>query len=145
MSDWIEQIDIAGDRYDLKDLQTSAQATQNAQEINGIKTGNDYSLSEINTGKKWLDGRDIYKLTITGSLTVGANESVSFANISALSIDKVVKYFGVLEYNTGDFLDMNNNISRVAIRASEGSIVFTSEIARNNRPFWFTVEYIKRL
>lgn len=64
MSDWIEQIDIAGDRYDLKDLQTEALAQQNEQGIEDIKTGNDYSLSEINTGKKWIDNKPIFRKVI---------------------------------------------------------------------------------
>ena len=38
MSDWIEQIDIAGDRYDLKDLQTEALAQQNENNIEDLST-----------------------------------------------------------------------------------------------------------
>ena len=47
MSDWIEQIDIAGDRYDLKDLQTEALAQQNEQNIETLENKSQFIIRTI--------------------------------------------------------------------------------------------------
>lgn len=64
MSDYVDTVDIEGTQYDIQDTATKQTADENAQEIEGIKTGNDYSLSEINTGKKWIDNKPIYRKVI---------------------------------------------------------------------------------
>lgn len=93
MSDWIEQIDIAGDRYNLKDLQTSAQAQQNTQNIDTIESGLGYSTSEHLTGAKASDGRPIYKKQI---VTTTPNQSATFPgneNSKSISVDASIKDF----------------------------------------------------
>lgn len=61
MSDYIDKVDIEGTQYDIQDTATKQTAEQNTQEIEDIKTSNDYSLPEVNTGKKWIDGELIYR------------------------------------------------------------------------------------
>lgn len=74
MSDWVEEVDIGGDRYELKDLQTEALAQQNEQDIEDLKQSVDYSTTEHLTGRKWVDGKDVYELTIANFY--GANNDV---------------------------------------------------------------------
>lgn len=54
----------------------------------------DYSTSEQDTGCKWIDGKKIYKKTIsTGSLPQGG--AITTTDISLLSVDTIVDYRGV--------------------------------------------------
>ena len=54
----------------------------------------DYSTSEQDTGCKWIDGKKIYKKTIsTGSLP--KNGAIATTDISSLSVDTIVDYRGI--------------------------------------------------
>ena len=54
----------------------------------------DYSTSEQDTGCKWIDGKKIYKKTIsTGALPQGG--AVTTTDISSLSVDTIVDYRGI--------------------------------------------------
>ena len=54
----------------------------------------DYSTSEQDTGCKWIDGKKIYRKTIsTGALPHGG--AITTTDISSLSVDVIVNYRGV--------------------------------------------------
>ena len=54
----------------------------------------DYSTTEQDTGCKWIDGKKIYKKTIsTGSLP--ENGATATTDISSLSVDTIVDYRGM--------------------------------------------------
>ena len=54
----------------------------------------DYSTSEQDTGRKWIDGKPIYQKTInTGTLP--QNGATTSVDISSLSVDIVVDYRGM--------------------------------------------------
>ena len=54
-----------------------------------------YTTTEQNTGKKWIDGRDIYQVTKTGTLSSGAAQITLTEDI-----DTVVGFFGSYDIGT---------------------------------------------
>ena len=62
------------------------------QNSNGISTNDkiNYSTTEQKTGEKWIDGKDVYQKTLTGSLSTGDN------NISyGITADTVISVVGM--------------------------------------------------
>lgn len=64
----------------------------------------DYSTSEIDTGKKWIDGKTIYRKVVNDTLgtTNGAWKDISA--FTANEIDTVVKMNGIFKYSNGSCL-----------------------------------------
>ena len=58
-----------------------------------------YSYDEIEIGT-WADGKPIYRKVITGTLAKDSGNSIVFANVSDLKIDKVIDLYGI-------FVDVN--------------------------------------
>lgn len=58
--------------------------------VNTLRTQDSYSLEEVNTGKKWIDGKPIYRKVFTG-LNIATTSSRWFAtNIDSSDIDCIV-------------------------------------------------------
>lgn len=55
------------------------------------EVGNDYSTTEINTGKTWIDGKPIYRKTINAS-NIGTAFSTGVSNIDKLFFDNTYSY-----------------------------------------------------
>lgn len=51
--------------------------------------GVDYSTTEQNTGRKWIDGKDIYSITISGTTAEGVNFT---EDLTDLNIDTIVNF-----------------------------------------------------
>ena len=93
MSDWVEEVDIGGDRYGLKDLQTEATAQQNEQDIAAIKQSANYLTTEHSTGRKWVNNKPTYEITIDCGVLPNTTEKVITHNIS--NIENVVSIKGI--------------------------------------------------
>jgi hypothetical protein len=52
-----------------------------------------YSYDEIQIGT-WVDGKPIYRKVITGTLANESGNSLVFANVSELKIDKLIDLYG---------------------------------------------------
>lgn len=64
-----------------------------------------YSLSEVDTGATWLDGKKIYKKTIDFGAEPSANQEKTVnANIS--NLDKVIKIEGIGFNNSGSSMPL---------------------------------------
>lgn len=59
-----------------------------------------YSTTEQNTGKKWIDGRDIYQITLTYIMTTTDNS----IDLSDYNIDLIINMFGFMIHNNGEWL-----------------------------------------
>ena len=82
------------------DSQTS---TYSCEHINDMM---DYSINEVNTGKKWIDGKYIYKKVIDMG-TMSSNKQHNISNLSW-----VVNMYGTAKTNDGNYLPIsfaNNN------------------------------------
>ena len=61
------------------------------EQINNSRT---YSTEEVNTGKKWINGKDVYSKTYTGECNSGSSQTI--AN-SLKDIDTVIKIEGTFQ------------------------------------------------
>ena len=77
----------------IKEL--SEQVGINTSDIQSIKDAEVYSTSETNTGKKWIDGKTIYRKVIK---TTKANIESA---INALSIDTPTYFYGLADTKYG--------------------------------------------
>lgn len=80
------------------DLSEDGELSASAQSV-------DYSTTEFNTGKKWIDGSDIYGIVIVedNPITSGGANQVKYTgiNIASLNIKEVVDYTCLVGVYTG--------------------------------------------
>lgn len=65
----------------------------------------DYSTSEVNTGKKWIDGKPIYRQTIVEpdvSASVSGNRA-TYEHEMSLSADTLISGFGIVTFQDGTY------------------------------------------
>ena len=103
-----------------------------------------YSETEINTGKKWVDGKDIYCKTITGDIPV-LTESYN-GNIEAISIDNLINSYGYLKKSGSGIYNINcyrSSYIYSTIRYSSGNIVLSCGTAFSEFSFYAVIYYTK--
>jgi len=62
--------------------------------------GINYSTTEQDTGKKWIDGKTIYSRVVTGvTMTIGATVN----NAHGISIDTPISFFGISDGSSTTF------------------------------------------
>lgn len=59
----------------------------------GSTAENVYSTEETVCGK-WINGKPIYRKVISGTLAVNSGNSIVFANVPELNIDRVINLYG---------------------------------------------------
>lgn len=76
-----------------------------AGELSALAQSVDYSTTEFNTGKKWIDGSDIYGIVIVedNPTTSGGSNQVKYTgiNIASLNIKDLVDYTCLVGVYTG--------------------------------------------
>lgn len=77
----------------------SQNSTYSCDYVNGCNT---YSTTEVNTGKKWIDGKDIYRKVIVAPGTMTANNWVTMGSASnAETLVKGIMYLRDDDLNIG--------------------------------------------
>lgn len=114
--------------------------------------GTVHSTSEVDTGKKWTDGRAIYRRTFIGTITQAAN-SRNTTNLIASGVALIVNSYGEWRESTSVAVSLNSvrlGATGVADGYSsllnvDGSLnLYTwSTTARTSMSYNVTVEYIK--
>lgn len=66
----------------------------------------DYSTSEIDTGKKWIDGKKIYRKVVNDTLGTTNGTWKDISAFTANEIDTIVKLDAVFRYNNGAYLSV---------------------------------------
>ena len=61
--------------------------------VKEINDKNIYSLEEIKTNEKWIDGKSVYKITIEHSISTGSSQ----LNVSNLNIETLIDYNTICE------------------------------------------------
>lgn len=67
-----------------------SESTTDGYSCNYINNMNDYSTNEVNTGKKWIDGKPIYRKVITGTTSTkdaAFNVAHGISNYDIMMID----------------------------------------------------------
>jgi len=116
--------------------------------------GPDYSTTEVDTGRRWVDGKTIYGRTVTGTITRAAN-SREFT-VLATGADALIKAEGywriqgpngakesVAGAYGGDSRGTLYHVSTVYETSAEIRLVTNSSEARTNAPYAVYVEYTK--
>jgi hypothetical protein len=90
-------------------IKATSGLSENAQDdvaniINGERS---YSTSEVNTGKKWIDGKPIYRKVIEGSITAVDMD----INHNIANIDSLVNVIPYMVSNDGNTVNTPFNIS----------------------------------
>ena len=57
-----------------------------------IENANTYSTQEVDTGKKWINGKPIYRIVFTGTKSTRTMQAVTNDIITALSIDEIIEF-----------------------------------------------------
>jgi hypothetical protein len=74
-------------------------------------SGGAYSTTEINTGKKWIDGKAIYKIVFSGDITCAANVNSTEILVNS-DVDKLINYSIFLQNgNSSNFFSLDGNYS----------------------------------
>ena len=111
--------------------------------------GGDYSTSEVNTGFKWVDGRDIYKKTISfGALPNNTTKNVAHG---ITNLDLIISYDGMAKVtSSGNQIPLpfvNNVLSTMPNYVYLGftltDITITTGIDRTGLTAYLTLYYIK--
>jgi hypothetical protein len=122
-------------------VSTTYSSSKIEQLISGIGGGGvDYSETEQDTGLKWIDGKPIYQKTFN-HLTF-TNEFAA-VDITALSVDKVMKFEGGVYGSSGDFVPFGYG-QEVAIYVAEATTMsIVNRFASSRESGYATIYYTK--
>lgn len=84
----VAKIDIDGIEWDIRDDILTERFEQFLQQR---ETQRSYSTSEVDTGKKWIDGKTIYRRVVFASRNANVD-------VTAWNIDTPIKVFGTASY-----------------------------------------------
>ena len=128
-------------------IKATSGLTENQQEnvLNTINENLSYSTAEHKTGKKWIDGKDIWSKVLQETFI-----SSGTIDVSALNIDHLVDLKGDLTNSYNDQIFMNstfadsNTVASVTYNTGRKEITMFSTATRTeNRPVIITLEYTK--
>lgn len=113
----------------------------------GAQTALDYSTAEQSTGVHWIDGRPIYRKTISGTMT-GSNGFVQIGTLPA-DVAQVVGMYGTFSFGTQTFLIPNafyQNLDYMLTPVVEGrmvSLALGSGFGAAQKRYALSIEYTK--
>ena len=73
----------------------------------------DYSTSEVNTGKKWIDGKTIYCKTIevpNVAADISTNRATYSSELSITDVDELINAFGFAKLYDGNYTNRRYHI-----------------------------------
>lgn len=114
-----------------------------------IKLHSDYSTTEQDTGKKWIDGKTIYQKTFTGT-----TESAEVTYLTDYAIDTLVGVEGYCVADTGGtqvalpakFYSHECNVAKTSAVGYEGYLVINTQAGGNvfrGKAYAITIYYTK--
>ena len=115
---------------------------------NAVADGLSYSIDEVKTGGKWIDGKPIYRKVINfGALPNATTKVVSFDNINA---DTFVNIEGIVMDNSGSvitipYASVSDSTWSIAIFINSSSVsISTGTVDRSEyTKCYVTIEYTK--
>lgn len=128
--------------------------TEQSYSCNYLNRINDYSTSEINTGKKWINGKPIYRKVITGTTSTkdtGFSVAHGVSNYGIMMIDNksFIKSVGASTFITpincppGSSSDYNKRPVRASIVDNNITIYIGSYNGYNSYEYNIILEYTK--
>ena len=105
----------------------------------------DYSTTEHKTGRKWIDGKDIWEKTYsdtTPSSATSKNYSMGVSNV-----DKIIDYNGMVYRNDGAVCKLDHargdDLIWTMITSSKEFVVNIKDSQYTSQPIYFTIQYTK--
>jgi hypothetical protein len=92
---------IDGQITDLQPVDSVTSGNMQSVTSNAVSRAMSYSTSEVNTGKKWIDGKTIYRKVLTATLQT--NEEVLTLTVSH-QLKSLVSVKGLLSKENTDFV-----------------------------------------
>lgn len=127
-----------------------SEANNKAYSCDYINSALTYSTDEVNTHKKWIDGKDIYRKMITASITGTGQQNVAH---NIINLDNVVKCDGVIKVGTNEWFILpmsgpTDNISGYGLSIQSinttNILVFSgSNMGSTTRTLYAILEYTK--
>jgi len=124
-----------------------------ADKLNHIEDGiyenslsNDYSTSEINTGKTWIDGKPIYRKCFTGTTPTSGSVSKSIGTIS--NVETLIILTGMVHSPSYGYIPIPFNIdtgnnNKLYLTSSGNVTVENTNSAYQNKDVIAIAEYTK--
>ena len=105
--------------------------------MNGYNEQYSYSTSEVNTGKKWIDGKPIYRKVLQGTV-VPVNGTTAIENVS-----RIIKQEGYLKENNIWYIEGRGQFNLTLNEQTHNVLYFFTYDAGTYYDWYFTVEYTK--
>lgn len=132
----------------IKDL--SEKVEKNSSDIQIIKDGEIYSINEIKTNKKWIDGKPIYRMAVQfnnyGTIQQDAYIDFPISNIETITFQDLEYYYAPEDaWVPFPLIESTGNTLGYKYRKTVGQIKFAGQgsWSGTNRPMNFTIEYTK--
>lgn len=108
-------------------------------------TNINYTTTEQNTGRKWIDGRDIYQISFEESFLQGWTKTISNDSIKVVSIDAYAIYetSGVLQYVQLPYYYTNNDRCLVYVRNGVVAVDSVASFFQSYTKISCTIQYVK--
>lgn len=122
------------------------------QKINSAQRSEDYSTNETDTGKKWVDGRTIYRKVFRGTVNVISGQVAIAHGIALTSSFEIISMMGGFKLGAGGLTgsDMQMPWYReaggnwiVMQQIDTSSLYFVASFAWGSSGYSFIVEYVK--
>ena len=129
---------------DISNLNTTDKSSI-VNAVNELKGGEEYSTSEVNTGKTWIDGKPIYRQVYKYTSTSNSDN----INVESWNIDSICFMQGFIYDSTNRQLDINyyvgaNDFFRVLARLYNNNFTITVQRGNSNsRIIAIIIEYTK--
>ncbi len=122
------EVKSVGSNYIIKAKQIGAPADFVDAIDNVIEERFSYSTTEKNTGRKWIDGKDIYSIVLVQSGQITTNTAYFATEISNLNIDTITLKFAKAKVLSGGTV-IRNNMTEYYANASDYFSVSANEIS----------------
>ena len=124
----------------VNDYSTSQENAYSCDYVNGALT---YSTDEVNTHKKWIDGKDIYRKVYIGTSGAGGNWASFPLNITNLNeiTDMRFKCGNPVEMYTSNFYV--STTYQIMFRLGVSEVQYLLGSGYSDLPYKVTVEYTK--
>lgn len=100
-----------------------------------------YSISEVKTNKVWIDGKPIYRKTITGTLGTTGQDNLP---LNIANVDNIVDVSGYLVWNNRHiFVGFYNGSDWFSVLADPSTISYRYKALYAGLPTTITLEYTK--
>lgn len=135
----ISEVNPDGNVYQLKDSTARAGIAQ-------IQAQNVYSTTETDTGKKWIDGKPIYRKVYSGTYTVSEQGLCVLVPMASLGYVETMIYIQGYHRTTSNAVSFISNFNAALSfggTGAEAGIRLHSTVARSNIQITIWYEYTK--